>query len=44
VPALPPDGTVFSIKPRKAVPDQFVLDAIAALSPTTRRMFGCLAV
>jgi hypothetical protein len=29
---------------RKAVPHEFVLDAIAALSPTTRSMFGCLAV
>ena len=34
----------FALKPRKAVPHQFVLDAIAALSPTTRPMFGCLAV
>jgi hypothetical protein len=29
---------------RKAVPHPFVLDAIVALSPTTRPMFGCLAV
>ena len=32
------------VKRRKAVPHQFVLDAIAALSPTTHPMFGCLAV
>lgn len=29
---------------RRKVPHEFVLDAIAALSPTTRPMFGCLAV
>jgi hypothetical protein len=38
------DDTVFAAKKRKAVPHQFVLDAIATLSPTTRPMFGCLAV
>jgi hypothetical protein len=31
-------------KPRKAVPHDFVLEALIALSPTTRPMFGCLAV
>jgi hypothetical protein len=41
---LPLDDTLFAVKQRKAVPHQFVLDAIAALSPTTRPMFGCLAV
>ena len=41
---LSPDDALFAIKPRKAVPHQFVLDAIADLSPTTRPMFGCLAV
>ena len=30
--------------PRKAVPHRFVLDALAALSPGTRPLFGCLAV
>jgi hypothetical protein len=30
--------------PRKVVPHEFVLDAIAHLSPRTRPMFGCLAV
>lgn len=29
---------------RKTVPHEFVLDAIAVLSPRTRSMFGCLAV
>ena len=38
------DDTLFAAKKRKAVPHQFVLDAIAPLSPTTRSMFGCLAV
>jgi len=32
------------VKPRKTAPHAFVLDAIAALSPKTRPMFGCLAV
>jgi hypothetical protein len=41
---LPPEDTLFAVKQRKAVPHQFVLDAIAELSPTTRSMFGCLAV
>ncbi|HET7186203.1 MAG TPA: hypothetical protein VFI82_16080 [Terriglobales bacterium] len=34
----------FAIKRRKAPPHEFVLDAIASLSPFTRPMFGCLAV
>jgi hypothetical protein len=42
LPAL--DVDPFAVKPRKAVPHEFVLDAIAALSPRTRPMFGCLAV
>ena len=32
------------IKPRKAVPYEFVLEALAGLSPRTNPMFGCLAV
>lgn len=32
------------LKPRKSVPYEFVLDAIAPLSPRTNPMFGCLAV
>ena len=31
-------------KRQKLVPHEFVLDAIATLSPVTRPMFGCLAV
>jgi hypothetical protein len=41
---LPLDDTLFSLKPRKPVPHEFVLDAIATLSPKTRPMFGCLAI
>jgi len=44
VPDLPPDDPRLSVRQRKAVPHRFVLDAIAELSPTTRPMFGCLAV
>ena len=43
-PLLPRDELLSAVKPRKAVPHEFVLDAIAALSPVTRSMFGCLAV
>ena len=32
------------LKTRKPVPHEFVLDAIAALSPRTRPMFGCVAI
>lgn len=42
VPAF--EDTVLVRKPRKAVPHAFVLEAITALSPATRPMFGCLAV
>jgi hypothetical protein len=42
--AFPLDDTLFAVKQRKAVPHEFVLDAIASLSPRTRPMFGCLAV
>ena len=31
-------------KPRKTIPHEFVLAALAPLSPRTRFMFGCLAV
>jgi hypothetical protein len=37
-------SAVFPFKQRKPVPHQFVLDALAPLSPYTRPMFGCLAV
>jgi hypothetical protein len=42
--SLPLDDPLFAVKQRKAVPHEFVLEAIAALSPQTRPMFGCLAV
>lgn len=38
------DEAAFAAKPRKRVPYEFVLDALAAASPWTRPMFGCLAV
>ena len=41
--SLPLDDALF-VKPRKPVPHEFVLDAIATLSPKTRSMFGCLAI
>jgi hypothetical protein len=40
---LPLDGD-FPAKRRKVIPHEFVLDALAALSPRTRSMFGCLGV
>jgi hypothetical protein len=41
---LSPEDTFFGPKRRKRVPHEFVLDAIAPLSPRTHPMFGCLAV
>ena len=41
--SLPPDDP-FAVKRRKTVPHEFVLDAIAELSPMTRPMFGCTAI
>ena len=41
---IPPENTGLAPKPRKAAPYEFVLDAIAELSPRTHPMFGCLAV
>jgi hypothetical protein len=40
----PLDDKIFALKQRKPVPYEFVLDAIAPLSPETRSMFGCLSV
>lgn len=34
----------FPLKARKPMPFPFVLDALAAVEPSTRPMFGCLAV
>jgi hypothetical protein len=44
VPSLFCEDEEFEVKKRKAVPHEFVLDAISSLSPSTRPMFGCLAV
>jgi hypothetical protein len=41
-PALP--DPLFAAKQRKRIPHEFVLDALAPLSPRTRSMFGCLAI
>jgi hypothetical protein len=41
---LPLDDPLFAVKQRKTVPHEFVLEAIAPLSPRTHPMFGCLAV
>jgi len=41
-PAVPLDPLLTTR--RKPIPHQFVLDAIAPLSPHTRPMFGCLAI
>jgi hypothetical protein len=38
------DEAAFAIKSRKRVPHQFVLEALADLSPRTHPMFGCLGV
>ncbi|HVP53594.1 MAG TPA: hypothetical protein VMU45_01265 [Candidatus Eisenbacteria bacterium] len=43
-PSQPPVDPLLTIMPRKAVPHEFVLDALAELSPRTNPMFGCLAV
>lgn len=43
-PTVPLDDPSFALKPRKPIPHEFVLDAIASLSPETRPMFGCLAI
>lgn len=38
------EGPFAVVKPRKAVPHAFVLEALAELEPRTNPMFGCLAV
>ena len=40
----PFDDAIRAVRRVKPVPYGFVLDEIASLSPTTRPMFGCLAV
>lgn len=39
-----PDDQIFTVKKRKAVPYEFVLDALAPIPVETRSMFGCLAI
>jgi hypothetical protein len=39
-----PIDAAFEAKPRKRAPYEFVLEALAVISPWTRPMFGCLAV
>jgi hypothetical protein len=41
---IPPPDDLFPTKKRKPIPHEFVLEALAALSPRTNPMFGCLAV
>jgi hypothetical protein len=41
---MPRQKDPLGLKPRKAVPYEFVLDALSPLCPWTRPMFGCLAV
>jgi hypothetical protein len=41
---LPLEDALFTTKQRKRVPHEFVLEALAPLSPRTNPMFGCLAV
>lgn len=43
-PLAPRGDALFASKRRKAPPHEFVLEAIGALAPATRPMFGCLAV
>jgi len=42
--SLPRDDVLFAAQRRKTVPYEFVLEALAPLSPYTHSMFGCLAV
>lgn len=38
------EDAILSVRQRKPIPHEFVLDALASLSPRTNPMFGCLAV
>ena len=42
--AVSADDAIFRAKPRKALPYEFVLEALAGTRYLTRPMFGCLAV
>jgi len=42
---IPADDTLGpAVKRRKPIPFEFVLDALSALEPRTRPMFGCIAI
>jgi len=43
-PKPPPAEALFAVKRAKPAPFPFVLEALEPLGPTTRPMFGCLAV
>ena len=43
-PLQPSDMSALSAKRRKAIPHEFVLDALAYMSPRTHPMFGCIAI
>lgn len=43
-PAAGLDDALLSVRQRKPIPHEFVLDALASLSLRTNPMFGCLAV
>jgi hypothetical protein len=43
-PPVPRKDNIFTGSRRKPAPHEFVLEAIVALAPRTRPMFGCLAV
>ncbi|HLX83034.1 MAG TPA: hypothetical protein VKR59_04010 [Terriglobales bacterium] len=43
-PFLTEDKLFVNVNPRKPVPHEFVLDALASLAPRTNPMFGCLAI
>jgi len=40
----PPDDGLLPARPRKAIPHEFVLEALAPLKSVTRPMFGCIAI
>jgi hypothetical protein len=42
--SAPPPDALFPVKKRRAVPYEFVLDALAPVPVETRSMFGCLAI
>ena len=41
---VPREDIFFAVKRRKALPYEFVLDALAPLAPRTHHMFGCLTI